>query len=635
MSYNTYFDIGAIILILVLATHFFTTQSIKNKETVMFAHMLTATLLAAIFDVLSASFGARYGEVPIWVNYLCDEVYLVATNGITYVYYAYIYILTKKKDVGFWRMVGVGFPYVVEIVLILSSPYTGWIFNYDDGSYAHGELSIFLYIVSFGYILASIVRTFVFRKALSKGRAGFIICYTLVMLVMVIFQALYPTLMIVQYGAAISCLIIYFSLENPAAYKDPELNIYNLRALYEIYHHGVRSGRHFQVFAIKVEGLKDLSSLFGLEVQDEILQDVADVIDARAQEKQMFRISEEEFCVFGKKSSDDWEILKSNLGNRFRQPFVFRDMEINLGARMCLLQHPQEWPKADDALDMIRLALHKATTDSEQPIVLADEMELEEGRRDTYIIQAMKRALENHGFDIYYQPIYSTREGRFVQVEALIRLFDERLGKVGPDEFIPLAEKKGLITEIGAYVFSEVCTMLKREQLWEWGIERVDVNLSGIQCMQENLAERLIDIMDAYKVPYKAITFEVTETAAVISKTALRRNMEILLQKGINFSMDDYGSGYSNTMTIIDYPFSDVKLDKSMLWSAMGNTQAMQALKHTISMLDDMGFEIIAEGVETTEMAAKLQALGCTLHQGFYYAKPLAEEEFIQLVKNC
>ncbi|SFQ40464.1 EAL domain, c-di-GMP-specific phosphodiesterase class I (or its enzymatically inactive variant) [Lachnospiraceae bacterium XBB1006] len=636
MVYTIYFDVSAVILILVLATYFFITQNIKNKETVMFAHLLTATLLAAIFDILSAYLGAQYGQIPAVVNYFCDEVYLLSANGITFAYFIYIYIITTKKEssISAWQFLGIGVPYLCVVLLVLTSPFNHAIFFYDKGQYCHGEYAIVLYLISFGYILLALFRTLLFRKLLVRGRVMFIVGYTVIMLAVVIYQGLNPTMMVVQYGAAISCLVIYFSLENPSGYKDQELDLYNVKGFCEIYRYNVYAGRRFQILAVQIEGIDGISSVIGLDVQNELMKDAVEELERISGSKRCCRMSEEMFCIIAKKTPEEWELVRSQIGERFRKPFWYRDMQINLRAHMCMLEKPEEIPKAEDAIDMMRFALQKVMRDYGESIGEADTVELSEGRREAYVVQAMKRALENHGFCVYYQPIFSAKEGRYVRAEALVRLFDEELGMIPPDEFIPLAEQKGLITEIGAYVFSDVCAMLKRERIWEKGIERVDVNLSGIQCMQENLAERMIDIMDAYQVPYKAVNFEITETAAILSKTTLKRNMEVLLQKGVNFAMDDYGNGYSNTMTIIDNPFSDIKIDKSMLWSAMGNTLAMQALKHTIYMLQDMGFEIIVEGVENAEMSAMLQKLGCTLHQGFYYAKPLAEAEFIELVKT-
>jgi EAL domain-containing protein (putative c-di-GMP-specific phosphodiesterase class I) len=138
--------------------------------------------------------------------------------------------------------------------------------------------------------------------------------------------------------------------------------------------------------------------------------------------------------------------------------------------------------------------------------------------------------------------------------------------------------------------------------------------------------------MDEYELPYSTVSLEITETAAVISGDLLWHNMQKLEEKGIHFAMDDYGTGYSNTASIIKYPFHTIKLDKSMLWSAMDNDKAMCALKHTSAMIKDMKMELLAEGVETLEQAELLEGMGCDLFQGYYYSKPLCEKDFLEKI---
>jgi EAL domain-containing protein (putative c-di-GMP-specific phosphodiesterase class I) len=175
---------------------------------------------------------------------------------------------------------------------------------------------------------------------------------------------------------------------------------------------------------------------------------------------------------------------------------------------------------------------------------------------------------------------------------------------------------------------------MSENKLWEKGIEYIEVNLSVMQCMQETLHAKLLQIMDEYKIPYNRINLEITETAAVVSNDTLKRNMDRLVEKGITFALDDFGSGYSNMAYIFDYSFDMIKLDKSMVWSAMDNEKAQKVLKHTIKMMKDMNLHIVAEGVETEEQANKLTEMGCDYFQGFLYSRPVDAEGFLKVLKD-
>lgn len=252
-------------------------------------------------------------------------------------------------------------------------------------------------------------------------------------------------------------------------------------------------------------------------------------------------------------------------------------------------------------------------------------------RRESKILQIMKNALANGTFQVYYQPIYSTSQEKFHSAEALIRLYDNELGFISPEEFIPMAEKNGMILKIGEFVFRTVCRMMARERIWEKGIDYIEINLSVVQCMQEDICEMLYGIMDEYDIPYSCINLEVTETT--IAKDVLWDTMERMTVGGVTFSLDDYGTGYSNLTNVIKYPFHIVKLDKSMVWYAMENETAMRALRHTVAMLQDLDMCIVAEGVETKEQKDILQEMGCEYLQGYYFSKPVPEKEFLEKMK--
>ena len=175
---------------------------------------------------------------------------------------------------------------------------------------------------------------------------------------------------------------------------------------------------------------------------------------------------------------------------------------------------------------------------------------------------------------------------------------------------------------------------MMKEQIWEKGIDHIHVNLSVVQCMQERLAQNFLDILEENQLPCKRINLEVTETAAVVSSECLSMNMNKLVEKGIQFALDDYGTGFSNATSLIEYPYQTIKIDKGVVWAAMENENAMKVLTHSVAMIKSLKMDIVAEGVETMEQAEQLGQMGCDYFQGFYYSKPLRQEEFTSLLNE-
>ena len=166
------------------------------------------------------------------------------------------------------------------------------------------------------------------------------------------------------------------------------------------------------------------------------------------------------------------------------------------------------------------------------------------------------------------------------------------------------------------------------------GIEKIDVNLSVVQCMKDDLYVDILNIIKEYNIPKGMVNFEITETATYISKNNLKNNMEMLKKEGISFAMDDFGTGFANMNSIIEFPFDIIKIDKSMLWLAMESEKSMCILRYMIDMLKAMNLKIIVEGIETTEHIKLLEKLGCNYFQGYFFSKPINENDFVKFIKE-
>lgn len=248
--------------------------------------------------------------------------------------------------------------------------------------------------------------------------------------------------------------------------------------------------------------------------------------------------------------------------------------------------------------------------------------------------RALQRALEEDGIQVYYQPIYSVAKGKICALEALVRIVDETGRCFMPDSFIPLAEKNGMILKLGCIVFRKVCAFMKKEQPERLGIEYVEVNLSVIQCMQENLAEQYLHIMRENEISPHRINLEITETAAVYSEKTLLHNMEELIREGTVFSLDDYGSGYSSLGYVLKLPVRTIKLDKEMVWSYFSSERSAIAMRHEVAMLHELGLFIVAEGVEDEKQYTAMKELGIDYIQGYYFSRPLPQEELLTYLGN-
>lgn len=152
--------------------------------------------------------------------------------------------------------------------------------------------------------------------------------------------------------------------------------------------------------------------------------------------------------------------------------------------------------------------------------------------------------------------------------------------------------------------------------------------------MDDLLCYKLQGIMEKYEIPKSALNLEITETATMYEEVKLRRQMKHMSERGFLFSLDDYGTGYSNMESVIEYPLTLVKLDKSIVWSAVENEKTFITMGSLIHMFHNLGMKIVAEGVENTEQHKMLEELKCDYIQGYYYSRPLPKDEFLKYIKN-
>ncbi|MCX4318999.1 EAL domain-containing protein [Lachnospiraceae bacterium 38-14] len=635
MKYIIHYDIAAIFVVLAAMVHFFYKKTISTRQTRIFTLLILAAIVSNIADLISIYLIENPREVPLWLHFTVNEIYLITFNATAAVYYGYIIGVTRGRErISKWEMTRILLPISIDIVLVLSTPFTQAVFYFDSGkNYLHGRLFMVLYAFALFYVLASLVHTIRYRKTMTLLQNATVYFYTISSFGAVILQIYFSNLMVAQFAVAISVLLIYLSLENPSDYGDKILGVYNALAFHEVVSSYIEKDKDFRVAGIQIEGLRYVGEMLGVKNQQQVVKSIAAFFVQAAGSRRVFALTDTRFAIVEKKKALDWSGLIEEIQGRFQKPFSSQGVEIALTAPVCIIDLPKSVQKLEDVTDILNYCFEEKGRGSREEVIYAGEELLKQGKRENRILQILSQAIREHLFQVYYQPIFSVEKQRFTSAEALLRLSYGDMGFISPEEFIPVAEKNGLILEIGDYVFREVCHFMTEQKIWELGIETIHINLSVVQCMQEQLYEQLVRIMDEYQVDYFRVHLEITETAAVVSEDTLWANMQRLIDVGVEFALDDYGTGFSNTMAVIKYPFRTIKLDKSMVWDSMKNKKAMSVLKHSISMIKDMNMDVVAEGVEEQEQAHKLAEMGCDYFQGYYYSKPVCGEAFVEKVR--
>lgn len=248
-----------------------------------------------------------------------------------------------------------------------------------------------------------------------------------------------------------------------------------------------------------------------------------------------------------------------------------------------------------------------------------------------FIEENMQAAITERQFMMYLQPKYSIARNEIIGAEALVRWRNPERGMIYPDQFIPVIEENGFIKKVDYYIWEEACRFIKKCQ--DIGIKTcpVSVNVSRIHLRDNECIQVLDDMIGRNGIPKKMLELEITETAGgqEVSKKAMQ-----LKEEGYTLLMDDFGSGYSSLDILLETPFDVIKLDKKFMENMMISGKGRLILEQIVSMVNKLELGLLAEGVETKEQTELLQSMGCDQVQGYYYAKPMPEEEFFELLKK-
>lgn len=323
--------------------------------------------------------------------------------------------------------------------------------------------------------------------------------------------------------------------------------------------------------------------------------------------------------------------IADEIGRSIRHNIRLEIADSELEINTCLVNCPEDISDVD-ALFMLISDLD--LVESKGKVLSASSItETKEFTMKKEMSTIIDRALSNHYFSVFYQPIFDTEKQSFRSAEALLRLRDPKYGYISPELFIPIAEKSGAIHAIGSFVLEEVVKFIASPDFEPLGVDYIEVNLSAMQCLRSDLADEIISLSQKYNVDPSKINLEITETASGYSQSKLYGNISALCEHGFTFSMDDFGTGYSNLMRIASLPLHIVKLDRAfVLMEESGGHHII--IRNLIKMLKSMKLKVVVEGIETEEMVDSFTQMGVDEIQGFYYSRPLTKSAFIRFLKE-
>ena len=286
---------------------------------------------------------------------------------------------------------------------------------------------------------------------------------------------------------------------------------------------------------------------------------------------------------------------------------------------------------AADVYEIMEYAASKGYAAKQKYVSCSNETR-EENERRRYLRDRLTQVDENHGFEVWCQPIKCMATGKFCSMEALIRMREPNGKLISPAEFIPLAEETGQINAITWFVLNQVCRMLKSNP--ELEDTSVSINVPMSQLIEKDFASRFISTVDAFGVEHRRICIEFTERTILESFQHMQSAMNVLTDAGFRFFLDDFGVGYSNFNCLISLPFNVIKFDSALIHRDIDGLQQFETIKALTSLFHGRNLTVVAEGIEKPEEVQMLTEIGVDRIQGYVFARPMPENELLRFYRE-
>jgi EAL domain-containing protein (putative c-di-GMP-specific phosphodiesterase class I) len=585
-----------------------------------------------VFDILSIVLIVNRDKLPLLLVELECKTYLVflVCSGYMALSYASVDIYRLTKANNYIKLCGLAT--VLDAIAIFILP----VYIYQEGRvvYTYGPSCIATYCGALTMVSLTLLSVARDGEKMNPRRKKSILLWMGIWIVAAVIQFLFSQFLLVGFASAMGMVILFFELENPESNIDRKTGFFNGKAFTEYIRQRYDQGNGNCGIFLDIGSNKAYDNSI-YDRTDELIYEISQFL-RMVPDTKVFKTDEREFALLFS-NKEDLDRAYGILDSRFKGMWLDSrksDEPIMLNPYMIIVPSDRLVKSADELVSLLKYFRNHIMDNPDNHTIIIDENTIEAKRLREEMIDTINYALIDDRVEVFFQPIYSTHKKRFTSAEALVRIRRADGSIIPPGLFVPVAEETGLIAKLGERVFEKVCQFIVRNDIGQYGVEYIEVNLSVVQCENKALAKMYMDIMERYKVSPSFINLEITESASIVMRKSLLDNMKALIDYGVSFSLDDFGNGESNLNYIVDLPVEIVKFDKDMTQAYFNNDKAKYVLQAATDMIQGLELKVVAEGVETAEQLRTLERLGIDYIQGYYFSKPVDSKLYIEFLKR-
>ena len=632
---SNYFTLGEIITCwgaFLIIVNTLLSYALYDRQQRFFLYAALSTFFAAFFNLLSVYNIANYSERPHFVCMLVTSLYfffLLICPFIMTSYVCDLAIQSEKKKKVFNSVIGI--VQTIFLIIVIINAKTGWIFYFDDEiGYVRGPLKNITYILSFCYGIAIIITVFIQRKRLARRIFWVFILYPFISLYFVAIQYLFPNILLTGVASFTSLLFAYLTIQSYTM----EINLKTGLMTESRLRKKITTRRTEGVlFVMTIDNINMIQSSLDASEFNQMFLNLGSILMTHFP-RNAYILSINRLAAIGKNVDEVKQ--KSNA--------VFEDIKrlcsdinsiipVPIESYSAAIEFSKEENDYDSLIDLVNSMLAKAKEHQLKKLQICDESVFVDRERKRYIYRILKRELNlaSEQFQVWFQPIYSINNKRFEYMEALSRLQNTELGDIPPQEFVQVAESRGLIELLGFVAFEKVCKFIAENRDI---VNAVSINFSVYQMMNPKIVDNVLSTIKRFNLSPSNIIMEITESIFIDNYELVMNHMMELAKAGVKFYLDDFGTGYSNLTNVISLPFSTIKMDRSLVLAMEDGQKGVSLFFDLVSTFKSVGFNILVEGVETNNQNYLVERAGVDYIQGFLYSRPLPPDECVELLKR-
>jgi len=490
-------------------------------------------------------------------------------------------------------------------------------------------------LVALGLLISILFDVIKHQRLMTTAQKRVSFGYTTATLIGVMISFFFPKILSISFTISIALLLGYLSLQSPSDTLDESTDTGNRAGFKQAMAAYFTQHNSFTLVCIEYDNISYFAKILGPAPMDEAIGILADRLKSVVPKHVIYRYDWNRFVLLLQHKPEQLDPIINKINSLSAEPIEILGTKIRLNPFICVLHSPESISYVDDVDDAIDFGIKECKRQAEPlPYYNLEEQAIIRKRRDQAILRILNRAINNDEFNVMYQPVKSSADGSFSSAEALARLNDQTLGEISPAEFIPLSETSGMVVKIGEIIIDHVCRFIKENIKVSSDRFNISINLSPVQCMQTDFADRVLDIVTLYDIDPRYLSFELTADTMEHLSSYFLSSMTKLSDLGVRFTIDNYTVNMEDAPYLTKAPLTSIKISKRITKRLAENKQLASSMKNSVSSLKDLGYRVIATGIETAEVADNFKSFGCDYLQGFYYSTPLSEADFAKFISE-